>query len=85
MPLWTKTGGELFPRRERAPLSIGPGSSSLSTSETPSPEPASLADRDGRSSLPDRHQARIAAGRGGVGGGRAFLDEVGRVVIFASG
>ena len=35
--------------------------------------------------LPDRHQARIAAGRGCVGGGRAFLDEVGEVVILASG
>ena len=35
--------------------------------------------------LPDRHQACVAAGRGGVGGGRAFLDEVGEIVILAGG
>src|ERR1700677_270732 len=35
--------------------------------------------------LADRHKARIAAGRGGIGGGRAFLDEVGKVVTLASG
>jgi hypothetical protein len=33
----------------------------------------------------DRHQARIAAGRGCVRSGRAFLDEVGEVVILAGG
>ena len=35
--------------------------------------------------LADCHQARIAAGRGRVRGGRAFLDEVGEVVILAGG
>src|ERR1700722_1667227 len=35
--------------------------------------------------LADCHQARIAAGGGRVRGGRAFLDEVSKVVILAGG
>ena len=35
--------------------------------------------------LPDRHEARVAADCGGVGRGRAFLDQVGEIVILAGG